>query len=430
MVVSRRLFNARIMLVSLRPALFLSGFFVIICQSINAKGFPNYDGGFKFELGEDSSKYLRIVSWVQGQAVYNMDNTFDANGNENSNLNFNLRRARILMYSQINKDFLILTHFGLNNLNSTTLSPTGTGDGSQLFLHGAWAQYNFGEKISIGGGLHYFNGISRLNNQSTLNMMTLDNHRQAWATLGLSDQFGRHIGIFAKGRLNKLQYRVSLNEASVATLDQRTPLPGADAVYNGRALLGSKEAGRTYAGYFDYQIFDEESNLLPYKVGSYIGEKRIFNIGAGFFLHPNGAIVDNGTLAQPALTGQDVFIYALDAFYDAPFGKNGSAISAYAIYQIADYGRDYLYSVYGTGTLFCAHAGYVFKGDVAKTRYQPYVSFGTNTYDAVNDTQKSLGIGVNAYMSGHHSKLTLEYKNQVFGSFTSNMILLQAMIYL
>lgn len=413
-----------------KAALFLSGLFLCIGQLITAQGFPNYDGGFKFELNEDGSKYLRIISWVQGQAIYNSEDTLDANGNENSNLNFNLRRARILLYSQLSDDFLILTHFGLNNLNGTTMSPTGKGDGSQIFLHGAWAEYKLGKNHAIGGGLHYYNGISRLNSHSTLNMMTLDNHRQAWATLGLSDQFGRHVGIFAKGKFDRLQYRVSVNEASVSSLDDRTPIPGGGATYSGRSLLGSKSAGKTYAGYFDYQIFDEESNLLPYKVGTYLGEKRIFNLGAGFFLHPSGAVIDNGSLVAPEIAGQDVFIYAFDAFYDAPLSDDGSALTAYAIYQVADYGDNYLFNVYGTGTLICAHAGYLFKGDVNKTRFQPYMSYGMHTYDAVDDNMKALGIGIDMYMSGHHSKLTLEYKNETFGSSNSNMVVLQAMIYL
>ncbi|NNF74559.1 MAG: hypothetical protein HKN00_05200 [Flavobacteriaceae bacterium] len=415
---------------ALKFAPFLCAFFFLNVNLSLAQGSPNYDGGFKFQLNEDGSKYLRVISWVQGQAQYNFDETFDANGNENSNLNFSLRRARILMYSQIDKNFLILTHFGLNSLNSNSMSPTGQGDGSQIFFHGAWAQYNLGENHSIGGGLHYFNGISRLNNHSTLNMMTLDNHRQAWATLGLSDQFGRHVGIFAKGKFDRLQYRVAVNEASASSLDERTPDAGGAAVYNGRALLGSKKAGRTYGGYFDYQIFDQESNLLPYKVGTYLGEKKIFNIGAGFFMHPNGAVVDNGNISDPNLKGEDVFIYAVDAFYDAPLGEDGSAVSAYAIYQVADYGKDYLYSVYGTGNLLCAHLGYVFKGDLAKTRYQPYVSYGSHSYDAVDDNMKALGIGFNAYLSGHHSKLTLEYRNEVFGDVKTNTLTLQAMIYL
>ncbi|MBT8222514.1 MAG: hypothetical protein KJN96_05020 [Eudoraea sp.] len=412
------------------PALLLCGLLLLVYHPIKAQGFPNYDGGFKFQLSDDGSKYLRIISWVQGQALYNFDDTLDSNGNENSQLDFNLRRARILIYSQLNRDFLIVTHFGLNNLNSNTLSPLGTGEGSQLFFHGAWVEYSYGKNHALGGGLHYFNGISRLNSQSTLNMMTLDNHRQAWATLGLSDQFGRHVGIFAKGRFNKLQYRVSVNEASLSTLDVRTPQPGGEAVYGGRELLGSKESGKTIAGYFDYQFLDEESNLLPYKVGTYLGEKRIFNIGAGFFYHPSGSVIDNGTTLQPELAGEDVFIYAVDAFYDTPLSDKGNAFSAYALFQVADYGRDYLFGPYGTGSFFCTHTGYVFKGEISRRRYQPYLSYEWQSYDAVDDNRNSIGIGINAYRSGHHSKFTLEYKNDVFGSTKSNYIILQAMIYL
>ena len=34
----------------------------------------------------------------------------------------------------------------------------------------------------------------------------------------------------------------------------------------------------------------------------------------------------------------------------------------------------------------------------------------------LDDNRSTLGVGVNAYMSGHNSKLTLEYKNQRFGA--------------
>lgn len=413
-----------------KHTLLLAGLFLMSFQYMKAQGSPDYDGGLKFKFNEDGSKYLRLISWAQVQANYNTDDTFDANGNENSKLNFNLRRARILMFAQINKDFLIVSHFGLNSLTSSTLSPTGKGDGSQLFFHDVWAQYNLGKDHTVGGGLHYFNGISRLNNQSTLNMMTLDNNRQSWATIGLSDQFARHLGVFAKGKFDKLQYRVAINDASVSTLDARTTVAGGEVVYNGRATLGSKDAGKTYAGYFDYNFLDQESNFLPYKVGSYLGGKKIFNVGAGFFLHPKGSVIDTGTALTPNLEGEDVSIFAVDAFYDAPIGDNGSAITAYAVYQNSDYGKNYLYSAYGTGSMIYGHVGYVFKGDKTKTRYQPYVSYGTHSYDAVNDDRSTLGVGVNAYMSGHNSKLTLEYKNETFGTLDANTISLQAMIYL
>ena len=256
-------------------------------------------------------------------------------------------------------------------------------------------------------------------------MMTLDNNRQSWATIGLSDQFARHIGLFVKGKFGKLQYRVAINDALVNTLDNRDPNVESSAVYAGNRILGSADAGKTFAGYFDYQFLDEESNFLPYKVGSYLGRKKVFNIGAGFFLHPNGSVFnDNGNLI-----GEDVNVFAIDAFYDAPLGTNGSAITAYAVFQNNDYGTNYLNSAYGTGNMLYGHVGYVFAGDLAKTRFQPYVSFAANSYDAVSNNRNIFGLGINAYMSGHNSKLTLEYKNQDFGTATSSLTL-QAMIYL
>lgn len=256
--------------------------------------------------------------------------------------------------------------------------------------------------------------------------MTLDNNRQSWSTIGLSDQFARHLGVFAKGKFGKLQYRVAINDAITNGLDTRTPDASGAAVYGGKRLLGSKDAGKAYAGYFDFNILDQESNFLPFKVGSYLGGKKIFNIGAGFFLHPNGSVInENGNLK-----GENVSIFAVDAFYDAPIGDDGSAITAYATYQNNNYGKDYLFSAYGTGSMVYSHLGYVFAGDKTKTRFQPYISYGSNSYEAVDDNRNIFGAGINAYMSGHNSKLTLEYKNQTFGNSKINTVTLQAMIYL
>jgi hypothetical protein len=394
-----------------------------------SQGSPDYGAGMKFNLNEDGSKYLRVLSWAQIWGQYNSDRPLDGNGNEQADLDFSVRRARVLMYAQINKDFLIVTHFGLNSLNADTMSPTGKGDGSQLFMHDAYVQYSLGKDNAVGGGLHYWNGISRLNNQSTLNLLTLDNQRQAWATLGLSDQFARHIGAFAKGTFGKFQYRVAINGASTNNLQaSTTPVNNGPATYTGAKLLGSKEAGRTYAGYFEYGFLDSESNFLPYKVGTYLGTKKVFNIGAGFFSHPNGSVIAD---AAGNLSGENVTIFGLDAFYDVPVGAQGAALTAYALYQNTDYGKDYrLGTTYETGSMVHAHLGYVLPGK-SKTRFQPYVSYDARQIDAINDNASQLGIGANAFFSGHNSKLTLEYQTLKYATNKSvNTITLQAMIYL
>jgi hypothetical protein len=393
----------------------------LFCYSGFSQGSPDYNGGLKVNFDEEGKKYLRIISWVQAQAIYR-----DQVPEETNHLNFNLRRARILTYAQLNDKFLILTHIGLNNLNADNLSPLGKGEDSQVFFHGIWGQYSLGDH-SVGGGLHYWNGISRLNNQSTLNFLPMDNNRQSWATFGLTDQFGRHIGVYGKGKFGKLQYRVAINDVLKNGADDRDPLEVASAVYAGRRLLGSRDAGFAYAGYFDYNILEQEANLLPFKVGTYLGTKKIFNIGAGFFYHPSGSVISD---ADGMLSGEDVAIFAIDAFYDAPLGENGAAVTAYATFQSNDYGKDYLYSVYGSGGMFYMHAGYLIQGDPNKARFQPFLSFASNSYDAVSDNRNIFGIGANAFFSGHNSKLTLEYNNQKFGDAENSSVTLQAMIYL
>lgn len=276
----------------------------------------------------------------------------------------------------------------------------------------------------MGAGLHYWNGISRLNNQSTLNMLTLDNNRSSWATIGLSDQFARHIGVYAKGKLGKLQYRVAVNQAGTSTLDNRDPIADGVTVYGGRRILGSADAGKVFQGYFDFNFLDQESNALPYKVGTYMGSKTVFNIGAGFFSHPNGVVKADGT-------ADDVSIFAVDAFYDAPLGTNGSAITAYATYQNNNYGEDYNFGPYATGGMLYGHVGYVIPGDKDKTRIQPYLAYSTRSIDVIDDNANQFKLGANLFFTGHHSKLSIDYSNTKIGDADANgLVTIQAMIFL
>lgn len=406
-------------------SLIIIPYFICFAHNSQAQGSPDYLGGFKIKLKKDGSKYVRIISWAQIQ----LNTTLPSSTlNTEAQIAFNLRRARVLMFSQITDKFLILVHFGQNSLNASTMSPIGTGAGSQLFFHDVWAQYSIHKNHTIGAGLHYFNGISRLNNQSTLNMMTMDNNRQSWATIGLTDQFARHLGLFAKGSFGKFQYRLAINNAINNGLDTRTPtLNSGEAIYAGSRLINDVTSNFTYAGYFEYQLLDKESNFLPYKVGTHMGSKKLLNIGAGFFLHPNGAVQLTDTLV--GYQGELVNIFAIDVFFETPLGTTNSAITVYGTFQLNNYGENYKYSAYGSGYMVYGHVGYLF-ASTKKVRFQPYVSFATNGYNAVEENLNILGAGLNCYLNGHHSKLTLEYKHQSQGTVQSNVISLQAMIYL
>ena len=88
------------------------------CQLLFSQGSDEYTGGYKIKFNEDGSKYLRIIAWGQFWAQYN-DNVPE----NQSDLNFSVRRARVLTFTQLNKKFMILTHFGLNSLNGSNTSP-------------------------------------------------------------------------------------------------------------------------------------------------------------------------------------------------------------------------------------------------------------------------------------------------------------------
>lgn len=392
-------------------------FCLLASYGLYGQGSPDYSGGLKIKLNDDGSKYIRFISWGQAQLNFNLDPP-----SNQSVSSMQLRRARVLAFSQFNKRFLILTHFGMNSLNAGTLSPTGKGAGSQLFMHDMWVQYSLSKNHAMGAGLHYFNGISRLSNQSTLNMLTLDNNRASWATLGLTDQFARHIGIFAKGKIQKLRYQIAVNESAASTLDARDASTTNGGTYQGRLLLGSKKAGKNFAGYLSYNFLDQESAFLPFRVGSYLGGKKVFNIGAGFFYHPNGVVSLNGD-------GDDVALFAVDVFYDAPLGESGSALTAYAVAQFNDYGEDYLLGPYGSGTMLYGHVGYLLPGTKTSLRWQPYVSFMNNSFD-VDKTRTRVGVGINMYLSGHNAKLTGEWNRTSFDGSNTSGISLQAMIYI
>jgi hypothetical protein len=388
----------------------------------------------KLNLNEDGSKYIRFLLWgqfwLQGQNL----------GTENSELDMRLRRARMMAFSQISPRFLILFHFGLNNLTDATMDPLGNqSDGPQLFLHDAWSEFTVVPKnLYIGFGLHYWNGMSRLTNESTVNFLTMDNYRRSWMQFGLTNQFARHLGVYAKGSFGRLFYRVAANSALINSLDVNRISDNLSnrTLYTGKYEFGN-DARWVYQGYFEYMFLDKESDKLPYKVGTYLGEKRVLNIGAGFFSHPNGSVTYN-TDSTPlsSKTQNDVFHFSVDVFYDTPLG-NG-AITAYAVFYQFNYGPEYtLDQIFGTGNSFMAQFGYLVPEFSKKFRIQPYFALNTSSFEAFDNTGSGIRTGFNLLLNGHHAKFTLEYENtqQMYNEINEkpdgiNTLTLQAQIFL
>lgn len=355
------------------------------------------------KLNDSGSKYVRFIVWNQ---IWAQTNNLSTDGAKLQITPF-IRRSRFLAFAQVSPRFLILTHFGLNNLTTGNLDPLGNGsDGPQIFLHDAWAEFKVtkSDALYIGGGLHYWKGLTRLSSASTLNFMTLDQPRPFvhWHSLGITDQFARHLGIYAKGAFGKFDYRLAVNSPSRNVLKNGLTY-GADTTfaYTGVKMVdknGDPTGNTIIEGYFRYNFMDKESIKLPYNVGTYLGTKKIFAIGAGFFAHPNGMY--NKTTAEHA----NVMHLAVDAFLDYPFG-GGNAINAYVSYMNFNYGENYVSRWAGTGTVIYGQAGLYLKS----LNIMPYVAYQSGNYQGYPDPIGGLDVGLNYFILGHNAKLTLEY---------------------
>lgn len=395
---------------------------------------PEQDHSYKpltLKLSEDGSKYLRFFLWHQFwvRSTENNPGTVGlAGGADSRSFDIGLRRSRVLAMAQVSPRFLILTHFGINNQNFVNGGAPGAGAKKPgLFMHDVWTEYMaVKDKLYIGAGLHYWNGISRLSNASTLNFMTLDAPIFNWPNIELTDQFARQFGIYAKGQLGGFDYRVALNK----------PFAAGGAAVEGQAVNRLNDE-LAVQGYFNFQFLDKESNKLPYMVGTYLGSKRILNIGAGFYYHPESTHSLQG--GQTRI--HDTRLLGLDVFWEQPTAMGG-VFSLYSTLYSYDFGPNYIRNVgllnvgqapaqdspiaeqlafngpgnaqptIGTGSISYTQLGYGFPKFNNGTQLMPYVTYTRKDFERLNDESNQFDLGLNYFINGHHAKLTLQYSSR------------------
>lgn len=424
----------------------------LLSTSLYSQGSPDYGNGLKLNLNPEGDKYVRFILWNQiwlRNTEMNPGTMVSDEATKNS-WNIGNRRLRALAYAQITKRYMVLMHFGINNqtfINGGGSGSTGTGgygNGKkpQMFFHDAWNEYAVvlpGEagkfSLSIGAGLHYYMGLSRMTMASTLNFLTVDSPIFTWPLIDNSDQFARQMGMFAKGKYGKFEYRFSLNKpfaTNLAPVDVMNPAARVAVDNNGNPEFSK-------AGYVEYQFLDSESNLLPFKVGSYLGTKRVFNLGAGFYHQKDGT----RTSVNSQIEKHDIALYAIDAFADLPLGnaKNKMALSAYAGFYNYNFGPNYLRNLgimnvgsndpnfigdkaiagagnlqpmIGSGNIYYLQAGLLLpsNADKPKIRIQPFAAYTNKNFKALENSSSQFDVGANWFIDGHHAKLTTQYSTR------------------
>ena len=367
----------------------------------------------------ENGQMFRLILWSQfwarmqehnpGTTINGVDDQFTQD--------IGIRRARVLMFGKPTERILILTHFGINNQTFNNARKP------QMYIHDAWIQGDVVPKaLTLGIGLHYWNGVSRQANMSTMGFLTIDSPIFPWVNIERTDQFARQFGIFAKGKISKLDYRIALNN----------PFSPGTTLADGGPVNYRPDANTwSVAGYAKVELADSEANTLPFLNGTYLGKKQVVNIGAGVSYQPDAM----GQMDGDNIDTFDQLAIGADIFVDTPVGDG--AFTAYGLYQYSDYGPDFVrnvgimnlggggssfagggtaYPMIGTGSTVYAETGYLLPMDLEGTRLQPYAAVQASFFDVLDEAMVLGEAGANWYIAGQNLKITAHWRNRpVFG---------------
>jgi hypothetical protein len=205
-----------------------------------------------------------------------------------------------------------------------------------------------------------------------------------------------------------------------------------------------------YTGYLSYQFKDQEQNRTPYQIGTYLGEKNIFNIGLGYQFQKNAMWHKEVNASNAAIIDtvkSNLVQLGVDVMYEKVLSENKNMFSLYMSYMYSDYGKNYIrnlgvmntadagqgfngagatynsgggnaFAMNGTGNSIYIQAGYKFKNQLLKSygTLMPYAATQMAKYDAFEGTMLMYDIGINWLLLGHNSKFTFNYQNRPYFS--------------
>lgn len=388
------------------------------------------DREFRWNLNEDGSHYLKATFTAQIWARYNQSNPgstlFGYPVTESYDIG--LRRVRSQFFGKIHDQVFFYSQAGINNFTTNSARKPG------IFFHDVLAELQLTPRsIQVGMGLTAWTGFGRYSSPAVATFLGFDAPLYQQSTNDGSDQFLRKLSIYAKGKVNQLDYRLVLSTPmTMQTSAFFKPL----SYHSEFSLKPPKLQG---SGYFMWQFLDEESNLTPYLNGTYLGKKRVFNLGAGFQYQPKAMWRYSDTAISPRITiEEDMLNFHADVFYDAPFGSSNAAISVYGAFTHFGFGKDYLRGqgvmnpsdatspnnligggnsipMVGSGNVFFLQAGYLLptrNPENGSGRFMPFIMYHNSNLTRLSEPARVLDIGLNYLIENHRAKITLDIQNR------------------
>lgn len=383
----------------------------------------------KLNLNEDGSQYLKATFTSQVWLRYTEHNPGTlVNGLPVSNdFDIGLRRVRSQLFGKVSDKVFLYTQFGINNFGYNSARKPG------IFFHDVVAEYSITPRaLQVGAGLTAWTGFARYASPAVATILAYDAPLYQQSTNDVNDQFLRKLSVYAKGKIGKVDYRLILSDPLL--IDGSVSTVKAIHTYSDFSYAQPKLQS---SGYVMYQFLEEESNLTPYMAGTYLGKKKLFNLGIGFQYQPKAMWHHKDIISKDTIY-QDLICYGADVFFDHPLGASNAALTFYGAFSYTDYGKDYIrnnapmnpaagssgstvnggggaFPMYGTGTTLFAQAGYVLPKKVSgknNWRFQPYADFTLANYTRLKQDMIMWDAGINWLIDGHRSKVSLNYQNR------------------
>jgi hypothetical protein len=386
----------------------------------------------KKSFNEDGSHYIKATVLGQFWSRYtDLNPGTKLNGQTPNPFDMGIRRLRFNVWSQVTDRIFFYAQFGQNNFNYSSSLQTGA------FFHDAVGEYKVFKNgiLTLGTGLTGWSGLLRFSAPSVGSILGVDAPLYQQATNNVNDQFLRKLSIYAKGQIGKLDYRVIVSKPMLAS----NALSPNGALNEKNATFNNLPTNLQTQGYLQYLFFEKENNTLCYTTGTYLGKKKILNIGAGWIQQNKATWILSPD--KKDTINHNMLLLGTDVFLELPLSEKRNAITAYVAFSSYNFGTKYIRNVgamnpfpsgvlnatgtlnsngngvplVGTGNTFYTQIAYKFKDNLFKENgtLQPYASVQYSAYTALKDPMALYEAGINWLINGtHNSKLTLGYQSR------------------
>jgi hypothetical protein len=366
------------------------------------------------KIGDDKT-FLNISPYVQ----FFYDRR-DGRAPDGSALNdFRLRRTRLWMDGQILSPFITfgfqLAHDGFETqtANATTVTETASlgSDGSKVRILDAYLTLNFHEAFKLQFGQQYWPMGREWNSYANARLLTLDYSFITQKGLpGNTTAFPKteyDLGAVAWGNPANgvIHYRLGVFQG------RSEPNPSSQLRYNGRLEVNFLEPVKEW-----------------YRMGTYLGKRKVFAIGGGFDMQNDAVGGASGATNFGAV--RNYRAAAVDVFFDHPvpwggavtfetaflsFNYNGATGAACATTGCATQtvGGVNTAITNNDGTGYYIQGGYLIPGTWGvwklQGQLQPVARFQHFSSGFVNRDRTETDFGLNYFLAGHDAKLVLNY---------------------